>query len=291
METSVTRKVLVLGASGMLGNAMLRVFASSPGYAVIGSVRATSLISSALPAPSVAQIVRGVDLEKPDSLIQLFADVRPDVVINCIGLVKQLAEADDPLVALPINAMLPHRLARLCGMIGARLIHISTDCVFSGAQGMYRETDRPDAVDLYGQSKHLGEVDYPHAITLRTSIIGHELGSPHGLLGWFLSQNGRVKGFTNAIFSGLPTCEMARIIRDFVLPRPELHGVHHVSAAPITKFDLLKLIADVYAKSIEIEPDPRLVIDRSLDSSIFRRATGYAPPDWRELILQMRQFG
>jgi dTDP-4-dehydrorhamnose reductase len=283
-------KVLVIGASGMLGNAVLRLFAEDDTLDVTGSARSAGFLAR-LPESLRPRIVIGVDVDNADSLARLFATARPDVVINCVGLVKQLAEADDPLAAIPINALLPHRLARLCDVAGARLVHVSTDCVFSGRTGGYTEADAPDATDLYGRSKLMGEVDYPHAITLRTSIIGHELGSAHGLVGWFLAQEGSVKGFTRAIFSGLPTVELARVIRDHVLPHPELHGLYHVSAAPIAKFDLLNLVARAYDRSTQIAPDDRLVIDRSLDSSRFRAATGYAPPDWTELIRRMRAFG
>lgn len=282
--------VLVLGASGMLGNAVLRFFAHSPGFMVVGTVRSGG--SLRLLPPGLHQHVRqGVDVENIDSLLQVLAATRPDVVINCIGVVKQLAEADDPLTAIPINALLPHRLARLCGVSGARLIHVSTDCVFSGAQGGYREEHQADASDLYGRSKYLGEVDQVHAVTLRTSIIGHELGSAHGLVGWFLAQSGAVKGFRRAIFSGLPTCELARVMRDVVIPDASLRGVHHVSAEPIAKYDLLKLVAATYGKQIDIIPDDRLVIDRSLDSTRFKQATGYVPPAWSDLVRAMRQFG
>lgn len=282
-------KVMVLGATGMLGNAVLRLFAQSAAYETVGSARSSSALKL-LPAKLVGHIITGVDVENMDSLISLFTKVRPDVVINCIGLVKQLAEADDPLAAIPINALLPHRLARLCNVAGARLVHMSTDCVFSGAKGMYTEADESDAKDLYGRSKYLGEVDYPHAITLRTSIIGHELSGAHSLVGWFLAQHGSVRGFRRAIFSGLPTVELARVIRDHVLPHPELHGLYHVSAEPINKFDLLTLIANTYGKTINISVDDKLVIDRSLDSSRFRLATGYQSEPWPELVRRMCEF-
>lgn len=282
-------KVLVLGVSGMLGNAVMRLFAESTGYEVVGSARSRSSLRF-LPEELSDHVICGMDVEHIDSLTSLFVKARPDVVINCIGLVKQLTEADDPLAAIPINATLPHRLARLCDVAGARLVHIGTDCVFSGAKGMYAEVDTPDAKDLYGCSKYLGEVDYPHAITLRTSIIGHELSGAHGLVEWFLAQQGSVRGFRRAIFSGLPTVELARVIRDFVLPHPELHGVYHVSAEPINKFDLLMLIAKAYEKTIGITPDDELTINRSLDSSRFRRATGYQPQPWPELVRSMREF-
>lgn len=289
VENNSTATVLVLGVSGMLGNAVLRVFAQGDDYSVVGSARSSGVLRL-LPPALREQVICGVDVENTDSLVRLFTFARPDVVINCIGLVKQLAEADDPLAAIPINSLLPHRLARLCDMAGARLIHISTDCVFSGTQGMYGEQDLPDAQDLYGRSKFLGEVNYPHAVTLRTSIIGHELSSAHGLVGWFLAQQGPVKGFTRAIFSGLPTVELARVMRDFVVPNSDLRGLYHVSAEPINKFELLKLVAEAYGKDIAIEPDNRLVIDRSLDSSRFREITGYQPPAWPELVRRMREF-
>ncbi len=289
MTANKQTRVLVLGASGMLGNAVLRFFAQSDGYSVLGSARSTGVLRL-LPPELREQVICDVNVENADSLTRLFAQARPDVVINCIGLVKQLAEVDDFLGVIAINALLPHRLARLCDLAGAHLIHISTDCVFSGSVGMYHEQDVSDAKDLYGRSKYLGEVGYPHAVTLRTSIIGHELSNPHSLVGWFLAQQGPVKGFSRAIFSGLTTVELARVMRDFVVPNPELRGLYHVSAEPINKFELLKLVAQVYGKAIDIEPDDKLVIDRSLDSSRFRDITGYQPPAWPELVRRMHEF-
>jgi dTDP-4-dehydrorhamnose reductase len=175
-------------------------------------------------------------------------------------------------------------------LAGARLVHMSTDCVFSGSKGNYRESDPSDAKDLYGRSKYLGEVAYPNAITLRTSIIGHELQSAHGLVGWFLAQQGQCNGFTRAIFSGLPTVALAQVVRDVVIPRPGLFGVYHVAAQPISKYDLLKLVADVYGKTIEITPSEKLVIDRSLNADRFRDATGYQVPGWPELIKLMFKY-
>ena len=287
MDTDIKTRVLVLGASGMLGHAVLRAFTGREDFTVQGSVRSDAALHL-LPAELRASVLCDVHARDADSLARAFTLVRPAVVINCIGLVKQLARADDPLEAIPINALLPHRLSRLCDAAGARLIHVSTDCVFDGARGMYRETDAPDAQDLYGLSKRLGEVVHAKAVTLRTSIIGHALGSAHGLIDWFLAQQGSARGFRRAIFSGLPTVELARVIRDYVLPNPGLQGLYHVSAAPISKLALLSLVAQVYGKSIAIVPDDELVIDRSLDSTRFRQATGYVPPDWPELVRRMR---
>ncbi len=281
--------VLVLGASGMLGNAVLRMFADDPAIRVFGTVRAPGS-GRLLPDTLNNHLVPFVDVENTDSLLEAFGLVRPTIVINCIGLVKQLSSASDPLSALPLNSIFPHRLSRLCAATGARLIHVSTDCVFSGEKGMYRESDLSDAKDLYGRSKFLGEVDAPHAITLRTSIIGHELNGTHGLVDWFLSQTTGVKGYQRAVFSGLPTVELAKVMREYVLPRPELHGVYHVAAAPINKFDLLTLIAREYGREISITPDERVCVDRSLDESRFREATGYIAPDWPTLIDRMRDF-
>jgi dTDP-4-dehydrorhamnose reductase len=283
-------KILILGASGMLGNAMLRFLAASPGVVVYGTVRSPTA-RNLFPQGVRDLLIPDVDVENQAQLAAVFERFVPDVVVNCVGLVKQFAQAGDPLAALPINSLLPHRLLRLCRSVGARLIHISTDCVFAGTRGRYKEDDPADARDLYGLSKYLGEVDGPDAVTLRTSLIGPELDSAHGLVGWFLSQQGRVKGYTQAIFSGVPTVEMARVIRDFVLLHPELRGVYHVAAAPISKYDLLCLVARAYDKAIEIEPDGTLVIDRSLDGTRFRQSTGYVAPDWPELVRTMQKFG
>ena len=282
-------RILILGASGMLGNAVLRVFVASPGFEIWGTVR-SARASALLPEQVRDRLISGIDLTDIDSVMRAAESARPDVVINCVGLVKQLADADDPLESIPVNALLPHRLARICAVAGARLVHMSTDCVFSGAKGMYVEEDPSDAEDLYGRTKYLGEVDYPHAITLRTSIIGHELESARSLIGWFLAQEGAVAGYGKAIFSGLPTVEIARVIRDHVIPHPELHGVYHLSAAPISKLELLELVARAYGKSVEIRPDDAVAIDRSLDSTRFRQATGYAPAPWPELVASMEQF-
>lgn len=282
-------KVLVLGASGMLGNAMIRVLSEKADWHVHGTVRSEGL-KRFFRANIAERLLSDIDVEQHDSLTRAFILVRPDIVINCVGLVKQLVLAEDPLQAILTNALLPHRLARLCELSGSRLVHMSTDCVFAGDKGGYRESDPSDAKDLYGRSKFLGEVAYPHTITLRTSIIGHELQSAHGLVGWFLAQQGQCNGFTQAIFSGLPTVVLAQIVRDIVIPRKELSGVYHVAAKPIAKFDLLNMIADVYGKKIDIIPSDQLVIDRSLNADRFRDATGYVAPGWSELVELMHNY-
>jgi dTDP-4-dehydrorhamnose reductase len=282
-------RVLVLGVTGMLGNAILRVFVEDGQHDVWGTMRSEGgrhyFAKELQPC-----LMAGVDVLDNDTLMEAMVRVRPEVVINCVGLIKQLADSKDPLVALPINSMLPHRLAKICSLAGARLIHISTDCVFSGRSGGYLESDLSDAEDLYGKSKFIGELhDLPHAITLRTSIIGHELNSNNALVDWFLAQQDEVKGFAQAIFSGLPTVEFGRVIKDFVLPNPALHGLYHISAAPIDKFTLLSLIADIYDKKILIRKDEQININRSLNSARFSKETGYVAPAWLELIKLMHR--
>ncbi len=273
----------------MLGNAMFRYLSEFSELAVYGTTRG-EYAQKYFPNAKAGRLISGIDVENHDSLVKAFASARPDVVINCIGLVKQLSEANDPLQAVPINTLLPHRLAALCQATNARLVHISTDCVFSGAKGNYVETDFPDADDLYGRTKLLGEVDYPYAITLRTSIIGHELTGHRSLLNWFLSQNNSVRGFSKAIFSGLPTVELARAIHEVVLPRTNLRGLYHIASRPINKFELLKLISAQYQKSIQIVSDDSLVINRSLNAQRLLNETGYAPAEWPELIKRMFEF-
>jgi len=287
MRSSTRVKLLVLGGSGMLGHAAYRSFARAPGVEAFATLRADAARRH-FPATLQEGLIAGIDVLDTDALTATLARVRPDVVVNCVGLVKQLASAKDPLTALPLNAIFPHRIERLCGLLGARLVHVSTDCVFAGDRGMYRETDRADADDLYGRSKLLGEVDAPHAVTLRTSIIGHELGTRNGLVEWFLGEAGPVRGFTRAIFSGVTTGELSRVILEHVLPRPDLRGIWHVAAAPITKHDLLGLLRDAYGTGTEIRPDDSLRVDRSLDGSRFRQATGYVAPDWPSMIAAMK---
>lgn len=230
----------------------------------------------------------GVDIFDFDTVTRAFAFARPDVVINAIGVIKQLPTAKDPITALTINSLFPHRLAALAQATGCRLITLSTDCVFNGRRGMYTEDDAADAEDLYGRTKFLGEATGAQSLTLRTSIIGRELESAHSLVEWLLSnRGGRVKGYTKAIYTGFPTIIMAEIIADLIEKHPEVSGLYHVSSEPVNKFELLSLMRDAYQAQIEIEPDADFQIDRSLDSSRFREATGFEPRSWPEMIAAM----
>jgi dTDP-4-dehydrorhamnose reductase len=283
------KKVLILGVTGMLGHTLFNKMNLDPGFDVWATARDFEGLEKWFSPQFLKRIVTGVEVDNFASVITAIKKVNPEVVINCIGIIKQLPSAKDPITAISINSLLPHQLAKICGEVDARLIHISTDCVFDGAKGSYTENDQSNATDLYGRTKFLGEVDYPHAITLRTSIIGHELKGKLSLIDWFLAQEEKVRGFTKAIYTGFPTIEFTRIISEYVIPYPELHGLYQVSAAPISKYDLLKLVARRYNKEIDIEPYDDFRLDRSLDSTLFRSVTGYVPPSWEELVDKMYQ--
>lgn len=287
MHNSKTR-VLVLGASGMLGSTFFRAFSRNLQFETFGSLREASAKRYFVPELHDG-LIPNVHLDGESGLLTAFAVAKPDVVINCIGIIKQLPNANDHIESLAINATLPHRLAKYCDVTGARLVHFSTDCVFSGRQGLYKEEDFPDAYDLYGRTKFLGEVAYKNSVTLRTSIIGHELNRSKSLVDWFLSQSGEIKGFTKAVFSGLPTIEVARVVKDYVIPNQALTGLYHLSVDSISKYDLLNLVASTYGKDIKIIPDDKLSIDRSLNSDRFRAATGFKPRPWLDLIKEMHE--
>ena len=276
-------RVLVLGGSGMLGHKLYQVLsARCDTYA---TTRELFTAYASYGIFNQNRLVSGVDVVRFDTVVRAMARVRPDVVVNCIGIVKQLAAAKDPIVSITINSLFPHRAADLCAAIGARFIHISTDCVFSGRKGNYTEDDVPDPDDLYGRSKLLGEVNREGCLTIRTSMIGRELKRQAGLLEWFLSQEGRtVQGYTNAIFSGFTTQALSTIIADIIVGHPQLCGLYHVSAEPISKYDLLVKLRDAFALDVGIESYEAVKVDRSLDSTRFWKATGFVPPDWDAMI-------
>ena len=281
-------RVLILGGSGMLGHKLWQTLA--PGFDTFATFRDEPGFYAHFGIFDEARMLGGVSAEKFGTVKRAFAIVRPEVVVNCIGIVKQDAAAKNFVTSITVNALLPHQLAQACREINARLIHLSTDCVFSGDKGNYSEVDAPDAQDLYGRTKVLGEVDYENSLTLRTSMIGRELQSSHGLVEWFLSQRGKtVRGFKRAVFSGFTTQELAAVITDIIAEQPQLRGVWQVAAEPINKFDLLLLLKKALAVDIEIEPDETFVCDRSLNGERFRQATGFVPRPWPEMIERMAQ--
>jgi dTDP-4-dehydrorhamnose reductase len=280
-------KVLVLGGSGMLGHKIWQRFA--PQFETYVTLRKDPSIYGRLGLFDETRVLSGLAAENVDAFGEVLDRIRPNVVINCIGIVKQDPAANDAVASITINSLFPHRLARSCRIVGARLIHLSTDCVFSGAKGKYAETDAPDAGDLYGRSKLLGEVRGEGCLTIRTSMIGRELEGSHGLLEWFLSQQGgRVPGYRKAVFSGFTTLALADLLAKVISDYPELNGLRHVAADPINKYDLLSLIKESYQLEIEIEPNETFVCDRSLDGSHFRAETGIVAPPWPEMIESMR---
>lgn len=285
----VNVKIVVLGAAGMLGHQLARRL--GPHHDVIGTVRdrADGVVGELL-REACDGVLEGIDATEPDGVADAIAGARPDAVLNCIGVIKQVRAAQDAATSIAVNSLFPHRLAELCAPIGARLIHFSTDCVFSGRDGNYAEDDLPDAADLYGRSKLLGEVAGPGCLTLRTSIIGRDLVKDVGLLEWFLSNRGsRVTGFRKAVFSGFPTVALADIIGWLLTDHPRLEGVYHVASPPIDKYDLLVRIRDAMGLDIEIVADDELEIDRSLNCDRVCDATGFQPPSWDELVAALAE--
>ena len=279
-------KICILGVSGMLGH-MLFSELLRHGFDVYGTVRG-SLLTPAHPyRERIRENVDALDISSVASSIDALA---PDVVINAIGLIRQLPEGREPLPCIQINAAFPHLLWKECAVRGIRCINYSTDCVFDGKAGRpYTEQDRPTAPDVYGLTKFLGEIAGPLATTIRTSIIGPELRGKHSLIEWLLAQQDSVRGFTGAIYTGLPTSEHARILAEYILPRPNLEGLFQVSAPPISKYELLRLVAQAYEKSIDIIPDGIVQEDKRLSSAAFTAITGYEPPPWPEMIVTMRE--
>lgn len=278
-------RILILGGDGMLGHQLLNQY--TPRHEVKVTLRQDLSAYTLYNLFTRQNSFDGVDVRSLDRLVEVMADFRPEAVINAVGIVKQRADAKESIPSLEINALLPHRLAVLCKGIGARLIHLSTDCVFSGKKGNYLESDPSDAEDLYGKTKFLGEVHEANSLTLRTSIIGREISRHTSLLDWFLAQTGTVKGFTKAIYTGFTTLEMSKIIEKMLLEYPDASGVYQVASYPINKYELLLLIREILGLNIEIVPDDFFCCDRSLNSSRFRAEFNYTPPTWPAMIEEL----
>jgi dTDP-4-dehydrorhamnose reductase len=224
-----------------------------------------------------------------DSVRRLLKDLQPDVVINCIGVIKQKPEIEDAIGTITLNSLFPHLLADECAGRDIRLIHVGTDGVFSGNRGRYSEADNPDPADLYGRSKLAGEVTSPPALTLRTAVIGHELGSNRSLVDWFLSRSGTVNGYRRAIFSGITATEFAHLLHSVILPRTDLTGLLHVASTPISKYELLHLVGREYGWRGQLTPFDSFTCDRSLSADALFSLTGYRPPTWPEMIAEMHR--
>ena len=281
-------RLLILGGGGMLGHQLWRgLHAQHDTWVTLRRPVADFAVHNLFDEAKAIQLD---DITDDTALERALGQAKPEAVINCVGLIKQRDEASDEALTLRVNAEFPHRLAKRCGEAGARLIHFSTDCIFAGTKGNYTESDPSDAADLYGQSKHQGEVADAHSVTLRTSVIGHELGTNLALLDWFLSQRGQaISGFTKAIYSGFTTLEMARIVDRILTQHPALSGVWHVASESISKFALLQLCREKLGWEGVIEPNDEFVCDRSLNADRFNQATGYTPPSWEAMISELAQ--
>lgn len=286
--TAAPPRVLVLGGTGMLGHRLWMAF--RPRFETWATVRSAEALAC-VPEPFAdpARAVAGVDAEDMASVERALDRVRPTVAVNAIGMIKRRPEAADAARAIAVNALFPHRLAACCGARGIRLIHVSTDCVFAGTLGGYTEADIADADDLYGRSKRLGEVDAPGCLTVRTSLIGRELLAANGLVEWFLAQaraGRQVPGWPHAIFSGVTTHEAADVLAEVIERHAGLDGVLHVAAEPISKLALLTLLRDALGLAVDLVPGGP-AIDRSLDGTVFRRATGWSAPAWPAMVARL----
>ncbi len=282
-------KILILGSTGLLGSALLKYFSKKNNFKCYGGIRKKS---DTIKLKNIKNIkLYKINYKKKRDIIKVFNQIKPDLIVNCIGVIKQLVQKKKVSEILRVNSVLPHYFAQIVNLQKKiRLIHFSTDCVFSGTKGKYRETDLPDAQDIYGRSKLLGELSYPNTLTLRTSVIGHELQTKYSLLNWFLDQKKSVKGYKNAIFSGLTSLEIAKVLDKFIIPNKNLEGLYHLSGKKISKYDLLNLIKKVYKKDIKININKNVKINRSLNSNSLQQITGYKPSGWNKIIKEMFEF-
>lgn len=282
-------RVLILGVGGMLGHKMLQAsLAAFPDTWATLRGEVADYPLSGIDAYCSDRIIGRCDAMDFGGMTAILERLRPQVVINCVGVIKQHSAVHDALPSIAINALLPHQLAATISAWGGRLIHVSTDCVFDGRRGEYTEDDLTNAEDLYGRTKALGEVMESNALTLRTSIIGRELRAHRSLLDWTLAQNHRtVKGFRQAWWSGVTTNHLAALIVRLIREQPALSGLYQVSSDRISKFDLLHLIREAYGLDMEIIPDDSYVLDRSLSGRKLREAIGYQCPPLTQLIDEM----
>jgi len=278
-------KILVLGATGLLGKAVFTYLGKHQTNTVFGSYRSDQNLNY-FKKEEITNLVQVDNITNEFELRKILEKTTPDIVINCLSLKNITKQSDLEIISL--YGLFPKKLYFYARKAGFRVIHISTDGVFSGKKGDYSEHDIPDAEDIYGMSKFLGELDVEGSITIRTSIIGHDEINKNGLLEWFLRQK-ECALYSNVIFSGLPVNELARVIHNEILNRPELHGIFHISSEPISKYDLLSLVSRIYGVEVNIIKDDLIVSDRSLVSDKFYKETGYCAPDWKTLIKEMKE--
>ena len=283
--------MLILGSTGLVGNTITKYFLQKEDIHIFATIRDYSKLKLFKNKYHKNFLIFN-DILDYGEIKKILKKIKPDILINCLGMTNKetLLNPEQIEICISINSLFPHMLQRICSEIGIRLIHLSSDCIFSGRKGFYSESDLPDPPDIYGKSKLLGELNYKNTLTIRKSVIGHELGSKKGLLEWFLAQENFVHGYKNAIFSGITVLELARIIDEYILPRSDLNGILNLAGESISKFDLLKIIADIYKKSAEIIPNETIKINRTLNGSQFNNLTGYKMKSWPLLIRSMYEF-
>ena len=277
-------RVCILGSGGMLGHMLVRVL--SEAHDVYGTSKqewsATSGLAKFL---SKEKWISGVDVKEITTVSDLFREHQFDVVINCIGVVKQRGHRTSEEEMIEVNAHFPHKLSSICGASGARLFHISTDCVFSGSKGNYAVTDSPDQIDIYGSSKLAGEIVDDHNLTIRTSHVGRELTNFTSLFEWILNNRGKkVVGYSKAIYSGLTTFSLSVVIDSLLTTGSSIKGLVHVASSPINKFQLVTELNNRLGLDIDIEIDESVVLNRSLLSSDEITQLGIEIPSWDQML-------
>jgi dTDP-4-dehydrorhamnose reductase len=282
-------KVCVLGAGGLLGHMLVRVLSESND--VFGTTRERPGVSSPLAKfLPLEKWIGGVDASNLEAVKNVFDTSQFDVAINCIGLIKQRDSIVSDSEMMAINGEFPHHLAQIANRVGTRVIHISTDCVFSGSKGNYFESDSPDPVDVYGKSKLLGELNDSKNLILRTSHIGRELTVKKSFVEWLISQkSGHVNGYSNAIYSGLTTQALARTTLKLLSGNSHLTGLYHVSSQPISKLEIINKLNKLLDLQITVTPDASVQINRSLNSEKFQNATNISPQTWDEMLSDFSQ--
>jgi dTDP-4-dehydrorhamnose reductase len=280
-------KVLVLGGDGMLGHQLMQTLGED--HEVHCTLRqgpdAYAAWRWALPEE---RCFHGVDVRNTDRLLEVLGEFRPEALVNCVGVIKHRPDAQDTVLSLEVNSLLPHRLAALAKTMRARMVHFSTDCVFRGDAGPYAQDFPSDATDVYGRTKFLGEVGGPGAVTIRSSIIGLELKTKASLVEWFLAQTGTLRGFTECLYTGITTQAMARLVGRLLTDWREVDGVWQVASEPIDKDTLLRKFSQLLGRDdVEIVADDSVKVDRRLEGHAFVERTGYQVPSWDAMLAEL----
>lgn len=279
-------RILIFSGNGMLGHQCLKVL--SQRHEVKVTLMREPAFYQSYGFFTADNSFYNVDVRNQGLISEVLSEYMPDVVINAAGIIKQNSRVKDTISCIEINALFPHRLSELCADIGARLITMSTDCVFDGAKGNYAESDLCDATDVYGRTKLLGELESPHCVTIRSSIIGLELARCKSLIEWYLSQTGTINGFTKAIYTGLTTLEMARLFEKIITEYKALYGLWHVASQPISKYELLSRLTDkLNRRDLVIEKNDSFARDMSLNGQRFEQETGYKTPSWDTMLTDL----